>query len=233
MKKTLLLLSILLVMIAWYPILIVWSWVNHYTVAVLYPQLTFGVLTLLYAALSLWLLLTKMKTVNAATSVLSGLLTTFSPVWLLTVVWENTSFFLFCLALVWVFFSFALLICYGKNPLPKGITVGASTLLLIPLVLLLLLATFFQIGERKVVQRLPSPEGTYYAELIDDDQGALGGDTLVYVYDTRQQYYLGLLMVQKNPQQIFMGQWGLFETMQLEWESEQILKINGVAHEVD
>ena len=233
MKKTILLLSILLAMIAWYPVLVVWSWVNHYTVTVLYPLLAFGVMTLLYVVLSLWLLLAKQKTVNTATSVLSCLLMAFSPAWLLTAVWENISFLMFLLALMWVFCSFALLICYGNPPLMKGIILGVNTLLVILLVLVLCFVSFFSFGEMTVVQRLPSPEGTYYAELIDDDQGALGGNTLVYVYDTRQRIYLGLLMVQKNPQRVFMGRWGLFETMELEWESEQVLKINGRPYEVD
>ena len=78
-----------------------------------------------------------------------------------------------------------------------------------------------------MVQTLPSPNGTYYAEVIDSDQGALGGDTLVEVYDTRKQLDLFLITVQKNPQLVYFGDWGDFKTMTLQWESEQVLLING------
>ena len=40
-------------------------------------------------------------------------------------------------------------------------------------------------------------------------------------------------LFQKEPQVVYHGDWGKFETMRLEWESEQVLKINGRPYEVD
>lgn len=110
---------------------------------------------------------------------------------------------------------------------------GGSMVILIPVFLLCLLLTFFTIGQLRVVQSVPSPDGTYYAEVIDDDQGALGGNTLVEVYDTRKKIDLFFLSVQKNPQRVYFGRWGMFKNMKLEWESEQVLLINGVPHEIN
>lgn len=42
---------------------------------------------------------------------------------------------------------------------------------------------FGNIGQNTVVQTVESPSGKYYAQVIDSDQGALGGDTLVDVYE--------------------------------------------------
>ena len=233
MKKTILLLSVLLVMLICYPVLVISGWAKGFSVTVKYPVLTFVILTLLFAALSLYLLLTKEKTVNMATSVLSGLLVPMSTVWLLTSVWENRSFLILLLAVVWIGFSYALMFVYGKESFLKGVVTGLTSLALAILLLVLGFISLFSFGRITVIQTLYSPQGTYYAELIDDDQGALGGNTLVEVYDTRKKVDLGFLTVQKKPQQVFIGRWGLFETMKLEWESEQILRINGKRYEVE
>ena len=42
-------------------------------------------------------------------------------------------------------------------------------------------AVFKDFGKKTVVQTIPSPSGKYYAQVIDDDQGALGGNTIVEV----------------------------------------------------
>ena len=42
-------------------------------------------------------------------------------------------------------------------------------------------AVFKDFSKKTVVQTIPSPSGKYYAQVIDDDQGALGGNTIVEV----------------------------------------------------
>ena len=79
-------------------------------------------------------------------------------------------------------------------------------------------------GSKTVVQTLPSPEGGYEARVINVDQGALGGDTVVEV--------------QKNDwkartEQIYIGEWGEFETMEIYWKDEHSLVINGKEYQVD
>ena len=120
MKKTILLLGILLVMISWYPLLVVTGWVREFTVTVKYPLITFLTLTLLFSAVSLHMLCRKEKKVNTGTSILSALLVPVSAAWLLASVWENRSFLIFLLALVWVTFSFALMFAYGNEVFLKG-----------------------------------------------------------------------------------------------------------------
>ena len=228
-----LLLTVLLVMIAWYPLLVITGWVREFTVTVKYPLITFSVLTLLFSSGSLHLLLNKGKMVNMVTSILSALLVPVSLAWLLASVWENRSFLIFLLALVWVTLSFALMFTYGNEVHLKGVVAGLSLLVLVLLVLFLGFLLVFTIGQNTVVQTLPSPGGTYYAEVIDSDQGALGGDTLVEVYDTRKKIDLFFLRVQKNPQLVYLGDWGEFMNMKLVWESEQVLRINGKSYEIE
>ena len=56
MKKTILLLSVLLAMIVWYPLLVISGWFQGFVVTVRYPLATCCVLTLAFAAVSLYLL---------------------------------------------------------------------------------------------------------------------------------------------------------------------------------
>lgn len=78
-------------------------------------------------------------------------------------------------------------------------------------------------GQKTVVQTIPSPDGTYEARVIDDDQGALGGSTIVEVDQNGWA----------KPKQIYTGPWGIFETMEIYWKDEDTLVINGKEYRVD
>jgi len=91
--------------------------------------------------------------------------------------------------------------------------------------------TFGQIGYQKTVTAALSPEGTYRAEVIDSDEGALGGDTLVRIYHVPFHVDLCLVEVQREPRTVYIGQWGEFETMTIDWQSEQTLLINGTPYQ--
>jgi len=91
--------------------------------------------------------------------------------------------------------------------------------------------TFGGIGQNTVVQTIESPSGRYYAEVMDSDQGALGGDTFVDVYQQGGVNTI-LFKAQKKPQRVYAGDWGEFETMQIHWKSDDCLVINAAAYEI-
>ena len=230
MKKTVLLLSVLLAMTAWYPLLVIKGWVSGFSVTFRYPLLSFLVSTVAFSGISLHLLTDKEKNVNTASAVLSGLLPYASAVNLFVWMVENPGFPTYALSLLWSALALALFVAYGRQSILRGCIMGTSLLILVPLVLIsMLFACFsrFPIGKNTVVQTLSSPAGTYYAELIDSDQGALGGDTVVNVYTAKAEVDMFFLEVRKDPQMVYLGEWGEFENMKLEWESEQVLLING------
>lgn len=78
--------------------------------------------------------------------------------------------------------------------------------------------------QNTVVERIASPENTRFAEIVDSDQGALGGNTVIYVKDTHKTDFL-LFSVRKN-KRIYVGEWREYENMRIEWISENCLKIN-------
>lgn len=136
------------------------------------------------------------------------------------------------LSLVWVGFGAVVTMKYAKPMGAKIVAYILSVLLLLPTLLGCLLLPF-SIGQNTVTQTLISPEGRYRAEVIDSDQGALGGDTIVQVVDLQKQWDLLVFLIRKNPQRVFWGDWGEFMTMKLDWESEQVLRINGHPNKVE
>jgi hypothetical protein len=52
------------------------------------------------------------------------------------------------------------------------------------------------------------------------------------VYTPSAKIDLFFLQISKDPQQVYYGDWGKFENMKLEWESETVLLINGAPHEI-
>lgn len=127
--------------------------------------------------------------------------------------------------------------CYltAKHGKPLGLKIAAFVLagvMILPIGFFHFLALFFgNIGQDTVVKTALSPNGEYYAQVIDSDQGALGGDTLVKVY---QDWELNLLLFQitKKPQTVYFGEWGEFENMQIYWKDDHCLVINSVEYEI-
>ncbi len=83
-----------------------------------------------------------------------------------------------------------------------------------------------------VVKTIPSPEGTYYAEITDVDQGALGGDTLVRIHKTKKLDFL-LFNITKNPEQVYLGDWKDYENMQIYWINENCIEIDEIEYTVE
>lgn len=80
-----------------------------------------------------------------------------------------------------------------------------------------------------VVNRILSPESTRFAEIVDSDQGALGGNTVVYVKDTLVTDFL--LFSVRNEERIYIGELG--EEIKIEWINEDCLKINSEEYVIE
>ena len=79
------------------------------------------------------------------------------------------------------------------------------------------------LSEETVVQTLVSPDGSYEARVIDIDSGALGGDTVVEVQK------IGVLT---KAEQIYVGEWGEYQHMEIYWKDDNCLIINGVEYPI-
>lgn len=122
---------------------------------------------------------------------------------------------------------------YGKPLSLKTIALILSALMILPIGFFSFIASIFgNIGQNTVVKTVESPSGKYYAQVIDSDQGALGGDTLVDVY---QECGINafLFKITKKPQRVYCGDWGEFENMQIRWKNDHCLIINSVEYEIE
>ena len=89
---------------------------------------------------------------------------------------------------------------------------------------------FTNFGENTITQTLQSPDHTYVAWTISSDQGALGGDTYIYVRNSKRDVNIlfGTLMTQKNI--LWSGAWDAEPTLQ--WEDDNIILIDNVRYNV-
>lgn len=110
----------------------------------------------------------------------------------------------------------------------RSVSLSLAGVLTVPLALLAIFTVLFNVGEETVVRRLPSPDGSSYAEIIDYDLGALGGSTLVEICPRGLSGEFGVRVAK----QIYSGRWGEFKDMELNWKDESCLEINGEAYRI-
>lgn len=153
----------------------------------------------------------------------------------------NAAFYLYVSSSVWVVVS--MLICvgccfylvarYGKPKSFRIVSLVLSVLLVLPVGFIGFGFLFFgNIGQDAVIQTVESPNGAYYAEVLDSDQGALGGYTLVNVHETKSINAV-VFRISKKPQDIYYGDWGEFQDMEVYWKSENCLIINSVEYPIE
>lgn len=87
-------------------------------------------------------------------------------------------------------------------------------------------------GENTVVITAVSPDGRYVAEVIDSDQGALGGDTFVEVREN-VGFDAFFFSVRKRAERVFWGEWGEYENMDIFWRNNYQLVVNSETYVFD
>ena len=122
---------------------------------------------------------------------------------------------------------------YGKPLILKVVALVLSALIILPIGFFSFIALIFgNIGQNRVVQTVESPSSKYYAQVIDSDQGALGGNVLVDVYE-KSKINAILFKIEKKPQRVYFGDWDEFENMQIHWKDDNCLVINSVEYEIE
>lgn len=233
MKKTIMILMcLLLVLTIFYPVCSMTSALFGYDFELTGVTAFTVVLAALSAFIIILTVIAKGAPENKAMQILSAVITPLSLI--------NSAFYIFecpqIPVIAGVLFSAGcccfLMIRYGK-PFSLKITASVlSAIMILPIVFFSFISLIFgNIGQNTVVKTIESPGGRYYARVIDSDQGALGGDTLVDVYRDCGADML-LFKIEKKPQRIFSGDWGEYENMQIYWKDDNCLVINSVEYEI-
>lgn len=202
-----------------------------------FELISVSVFAVAIALLSVWIIvldhICKNTPENKVTRILSAIITPLSLI--------NALFCIIKCPHIWVIASvlFSAGCCSYlaiKNGKPLALKITAlvlSALMIVPFGFLSFIALVFgNIAQNTVVQTVASPNGEYYAQVIDSDQGALGGDTLVNVYQ-KSIINAFLFEIEKKPQRVYTGDWGEFENMHIYWKDDRCLVINSVEYEIE
>lgn len=122
---------------------------------------------------------------------------------------------------------------YGRPLILSILIMTLSVLMILPISYLSFFVYLFgNFGENTVVKTLESPSGEYYAQIIDSDQGALGGNTFVDVYQ-KPVINAIIFRIEKDSQRVYSGKWREFEDMQIFWKSDDCLIINAAEYPLE
>lgn len=87
------------------------------------------------------------------------------------------------------------------------------------------------IGASTVLDTIQSPDGVYYADIIDVDQGAFGGNTVVEVSKKRKADIL-IFRFEEKGKQMYIGEWNEYEDMEIYWKQNDCLVIDSEEYTV-
>ena len=125
----------------------------------------------------------------------------------------------------WFVMTVVLVAFYVKSLGLKVAFYVLSGVMVLPICFFILWSNF---GEETVLARELSPDRTYCAEVIDDGQVALGGSTILKVYQYDESFSIGSFEFRKNKRTIYYGRWGEYES--LYWIDNDHLSMNDVTY---
>ncbi len=136
------------------------------------------------------------------------------------------------LMLTGVVLSLFLLMRFVRSLLIRVVALVLCVVLIIPTLafapFMMLLKDF---GKVTVVKSVLSPDQKYEAQLIDIDQGALGGATEIQVVKHRKNRDC-LFYIEKPPMEIYSTGWGAADDLDIDWMDENTLLINGIQYPI-
>lgn len=113
------------------------------------------------------------------------------------------------------------------------VNIIAVLVLVLPLVFSSIFVVLFSgMGYVKVVRSVPSPNGEYVAEILDANQGALGGDTIIQIQENKGINCL-IFKIEKKPNRIYLGEWGEFDDIDVRWENNEVVLIDSVKYPIE
>ena len=170
--------------------------------------------------------------INRANAVFAALLfplALINSAFFLSLDWSLTALFLLiqtgCAAAVYLKFAWPIVLKWIAGML-------TALLFLLLIFACTIVSVFGGLSHNTVVSLIVSPQGTYTAEIIDNDQGALGGNTFVEIKNNMETLPFLVGEFSKPSVRIYAGEWNEFETMQLYWQDENTIVIQGRTYNI-
>lgn len=115
--------------------------------------------------------------------------------------------------------------------LPRTVAFIMSTVMSLLMVMLIFfisaLGLFGTFGSNEVYREVYSPGGKYTAKIVINDQGALGGSTVVMLKNNEDIKNILLYHLEKKEIKLYSGKYSEYASIIAEWQSDNVLLING------
>jgi len=137
-------------------------------------------------------------------------------------------------SIVVIQFSCILILHAGRQKHVFNILCNVLAIPLIVIISVFLSVGFFMVdfGYSEVVREIVSPDEKHIIEVVNIDQGALGGDTAVYVVKNPTLFVpFGHLFTLENL--IYRGEWNTWDDLKIEWIDRNTAIVNGVEHRIE
>ncbi|MBU5449279.1 hypothetical protein [Acetivibrio sp. MSJd-27] len=140
----------------------------------------------------------------------------------------------FCYVVISSVFMICALIIFFSSVKKKGIRIAAGILtavLSVPCVFFLyIMLLFSNFGSNTILQTVTSPDEAYCAWAVSSDQGALGGDTCLYVRNIKKDVFIGIGTFKAEEKRLRYGRFG--EEYDLVWIDENTLSVDNVQYNI-
>lgn len=219
--------SILVILYAIIPILKIVAIIFKYDFTLTSYALSLLVLTVITIAVLIGLVITKI-TLSKTQSNLTALLLPLSVINSILITsqddWVVTPYLAFlCIVTTAILTAKFIYIKYLKT-----ICIVITSILTI----LLLCAAFFAsiisgLSVDKIIKTVPSPQNTYIANVIQNGQGAMGGNTYVEVSNNKKVINLLFCKFSKKPSRVYEGELSEIDSITISWENDNTLIIDG------
>lgn len=183
-------------------------------------------IAVLSAAISWYLCVSKEEFSRDSAKILASFITPLSMIGMAFLQISSRSYIVFIFAVASLVCNLLLTVSKGDKDL-ETMSLIISGLLVIPTLLLLLFGLVFDdFGSENTVKTVESPSGEYYAEVIDCNEGALGGSTFVEIHKNEEDSRPFFFGKEEKSKRVYSGRWGEFENMEIYWKDDNTLVIN-------
>lgn len=120
--------------------------------------------------------------------------------------------------------------------LPKTIAIIVSSVmscLLILVIFFISVLGLFGTFENTVYKEVESSSGKYTAQIIINDQGSLGGSTVVMLKNNADKKRFLFYKFNKKDVKLYIGKYTEYTNIAVEWKNDKILLINGTEYVIE
>ncbi len=89
------------------------------------------------------------------------------------------------------------------------------------------LGLFGSFPYNEVYNEITSPSGKYTAQIVINDQGALGGSTLVVLKNNTDKKHFLFFTLEKKDVRLYSGKYADYSSISVVWNDDAVLLING------